>query len=155
MMRCSGRAARVRTQSLGLRMRERTARRQRAQGLQNAAAHLPVGAVEPLPRPCAFLSEPGHAGLTNSHCGCSGHCSHCGAFAVHTSAPSSITAWFHSTDCSAAFGSTTHASARSSGVHEPPKDSTPRNARLSARRIFVSITATRSPYAKLSTALAV
>ena len=44
-------------------MRERTARRQRAQGLQNAAAHLPVGAVEPLPRPCAFLSEPGHAGL--------------------------------------------------------------------------------------------
>ena len=66
-----------------------------------------------------------------------------------------MTAWFHVVASRAAAGSTQSASARSSGDAEPPSDSSPKNTRLSTRRMFVSTTAMRSPYAKLITALAV
>ena len=107
--------------------------------------------------------NPGLPLRRNAHFPAIGQASHNGDFAVHTVAPSSMTAWFHTTDgrskrrhfAESSSGSSRFASARSAGLALPPSDSTPTNARDSTRRMFVSTTAIRSPKANDSTALAV
>lgn len=77
--------------------------------------------------------NPGLPLRRNAHFPAIGQASHNGDFAVHTVAPSSMTAWFHTTDgrskrrhfAESSSGSSRFASARSAGLALPPSDSTP------------------------------
>jgi hypothetical protein len=79
------------------------------------------------------------AAPTDPHHAATGHAPHRGARAVHTVAPSSIAAWFHS--------------AAWPGGRSSSGD--PRPIRAATRRTFVSIAATCAPNANDATAAAV
>ena len=107
-----------------------------AQGLEDGAAHLPVGAVPGLTAPdrpvvCRPAGEqPGAAAAT-------GQSSHRGARAVQTRAPSSMTATFHVLASSSSSGSRASARATSARVRAGRPGQAVHDARLDAADVGV------------------
>ena len=107
---------------------------------------------------CTGRSGPSYAGLpsaTQVHVADTGHAPHAGEVAVHTSAPSSITATDHSAASASRSGSTEVARARSAALMAGRGCSVPVSSRASTRRTFVSSTTARCPKANDCTAAAV
>ena len=121
-----------------------------------------VTVPDPVPDPVGEFADVGRVlqarcpwKAAQTHRSRTGQVPHPGARAVHTVAPSSMTAAFQRTDRAASSGSSASTAARSRRVDGGPASAAPCTARATTRRTLVSRTGCRPPCAKTATAEAV
>ncbi|KNC19219.1 hypothetical protein AC792_07750 [Arthrobacter sp. RIT-PI-e] len=105
--------------------------------------------------PFGTYSGAGRPAATQAQASLTGQTAQLGVRAVHTTAPSSITAAFHRTDRAASSGSSSAARLISADVRAGAGRALPPNSRAGTRRMWVPAAVSRRPNARAATAAAV